>query len=294
MLLARDTSAPCARCRTRSLRATDTGRATGTRGRHPAGHGRGDGQLDPRAPACVLHRLLDHGHPLAAHADRGQHGVRALLGRGPLGDADHRLLATGRPSTRHPARAGPADGPAGTAGTTPRSPRAAATARTRSPGRPGAQPFHGVIERPAKGRLPDNVPAVAGHAPGHIRPAGDDREQLAALDDGDPVTFFEPQRAQRPRVQRWAPAGCLVCAMGINGAWPAFSRDRSELCGACSSCDPRRARAPRRRCASTRRWSRRRTRPRSLRLPYGLSLSSTAIRDVVRYTHTRAARSPCP
>ena len=30
------------------------------------------------------------------------------------------------------------------------------------------------------------------------------------------------------------PAGCLVCAAGISGAWPAFSRDRSELCGACS------------------------------------------------------------
>src|SRR5579871_2747664 len=30
------------------------------------------------------------------------------------------------------------------------------------------------------------------------------------------------------------PAGCLVCAVGISGVWPAFSRDRSALCGACS------------------------------------------------------------
>src|SRR5262250_526499 len=71
------------------------------------------------------------------------------------------------------------------------------------------------------------------------------------------------------------PAGCLVCAAGISGAWPAVSRDRSALCGACSwlaiHAAPSTAPASCRYAAvvapsySTT----------SRRLPYGLSLSST-------------------
>ena len=71
------------------------------------------------------------------------------------------------------------------------------------------------------------------------------------------------------------PAGCLVCAAGINGAWPAPSRVSSMLCGACSwlaiHAAPSTAPASCRYAAvvapsySTT----------SLRLPYGLSLSST-------------------
>ena len=71
------------------------------------------------------------------------------------------------------------------------------------------------------------------------------------------------------------PPGCLVCAAGISGAWPAFSRDRSALCGACSwlaiHAAPSTAPASCRYAAvvapsySTT----------SRRLPYGLSLSST-------------------
>src|SRR6266851_7147894 len=71
------------------------------------------------------------------------------------------------------------------------------------------------------------------------------------------------------------PFRCLVCAAGISGAWPAFSRDRSALCGAGSwlaiHAAPSTAPASCRYAAvvapsySTT----------SRRLPYGLSLSST-------------------
>ena len=40
----------------------------------------------------VLDELLDHGHALAAHPDSGQHRVRAVRGRRPLGHPCHRLL----------------------------------------------------------------------------------------------------------------------------------------------------------------------------------------------------------
>src|SRR6266581_7207110 len=52
-----------------------------------------DGELDPGLRADVLHQLLDHRHPLAAHPDGGQDRVVPVAGWRPLGDADLRLLA---------------------------------------------------------------------------------------------------------------------------------------------------------------------------------------------------------
>ena len=146
----------------------------------------------------------------------------------------------------------------------PRSPRAGPPApERRGPVRPRAQPLHGVVQRPAERGLADDVPAVAGHAPGHVGPAGDDREQLAALDDGDPVALLEPQRAQDARRPA---AACRRDAWCARPASPAPGRRRACAGSAAGRAPaggwrsrPRRSRRRLRR-AGRRRWWRRRTR----------------------------------
>ena len=178
-----------------------------------AGHGGGDGELNPRATAGILHHLLDHWHPLAAHPERGQHRVGALLGG----------RALGHPHRRQPPAA---DVPVPRAGPEPGQEVAqhrllearpgvialAPAPERRRPVGPRAQPFHGVIERPAERALAHDVPAVPGHPPGHVGPARDDGQELAALDDGHPVALLEPQRAQGAGVQGRPAAGMLGVA----------------------------------------------------------------------------------
>ncbi len=79
----------------------------------------------------------------------------------------------------------------------------------RGPVRPRAQPFHGVVQGPRERGLADALPAVAGHPAGHVRPAGNHGEQPAALHQGDPVPFLEPQRPQDLRVQQQQATGML-------------------------------------------------------------------------------------
>ena len=158
----------------------------------------------------VLRELLDDRHPLAAHAERGQHGERPAAGRRPFR----------YPGRRHPAAA---DVPVPGARAEPAQqvpegrlletgPRALAdppAPEGRGPVRPRAQPFHGVIQGPRERGLADAFPAVAGHPAGHVGPAGNHREQPAALHQGHPVALLEPQRAQDVRVQRRPAAGML-------------------------------------------------------------------------------------
>ena len=186
-----------------------------------AGHGGGEGELDPRVAAGILHHLLDHGHPLAAHADRGEHRVGPLLGGWALGDPHHGLPAAADIPVP---RAGPEPGQQvtqhGLLETRPRILALPPAPERRCPVGARPQPFHGVVERPAERALAHNVPAVSGHPPGHVGPSRDNGQELAAFDDRDPVALLEPQGAQRPGV-KWRPAAWMLGMTGGHERRPA-------------------------------------------------------------------------
>ena len=174
----------------------------------------GDGELDPGVSAGVVEHLLDHGHPLAAHAHRGQDRVRTVRTRGPFGHSGQRQLTRGhvpvvpaRPQSRLQVPEQRLLELPPTAARLPPAPVGP------GPFQPGREPFHGVVERPAERRLADHVAAVAGHAAAGVGPARDDRERPPALQDRDPVPFLEPQRFQRAGLQR-RPSARVLGARG--------------------------------------------------------------------------------
>ncbi len=174
----------------------------------------GHRELDPGVSAGVVEHLLDHGHPLAAHTHRGQDRVGPVRTRGPFGHSRQRLVAGGRVPVV-PARPEPWLQMAEQRLLELLPPGARLPPAPVGPGpfQPGREPFHGVVERPAKRRLTDHVAAVARHAAVHVGPARDDRERPPVLQDRDPVPFLEPQRFQRAGLQR-RPAARVLGAGG--------------------------------------------------------------------------------
>ena len=166
-----------------------------------AGHRGGQGQLDP-GRGRILGELLDHRHPLAAHADRGQHGERAVPGRRAFGHPGQRLLPAPTSQYRAPGPSPPSRWPSRACWNPAQAPSLARHRQNSGgPVGPRAQALHRVVQCPGERGLADAFPAVAGHPAGHVRPARDHGQQPAALGHGHAVAFLEPQRAQHPGVK---------------------------------------------------------------------------------------------
>ena len=174
----------------------------------------GDRELDPGVSARVVEHLLDHGHPLTAHAHRGQDRVWPVRTRRPFGHSGLWLVTRGRVPVV-PARPEPRLQVAEQRllELPPSAARLPPAPVGPGPFQPGREPFHRVVERPAERRLADHVAAVAGHAAAGVRPARDDRERPPVLQDRDPVPLLEPQRFQRAGLQR-RPAARVLGSRG--------------------------------------------------------------------------------